>query len=133
MMDRLNFSQLQETNEERYLKVDLLEASVVDVDDDPERFVVRREPGADSHVVELIEAYGEPWGSCSCDGYQYHAGPCSHLAAIWRAQLEELLEIPTARPTAIRVETHDAQQELADAVDGDAGVTNEVATDGGRR
>ncbi|OYR59838.1 hypothetical protein DJ83_11130 [Halorubrum ezzemoulense] len=132
MIDRLNFGQLREAHPDRYQKVDLLEASVVDVDDAPERFVVRREPGADSHVVELVEALGHPWGSCSCDGYAYHDGPCSHLSAVWRAELEGMLEIPTARPTAVAVDIHDEQQELADAVDAGR-VTNEVATDGGRR
>lgn len=132
MMDRLNFSQLRETNEERYLKVDLLEASVVDVDDDPERFVVRREPGADSHVVEIVLAYDEPWGRCSCDGYQFHDGPCSHLSAVWRAHLEDMVDLLEARPTAISVDVRDEQQELADAVDAGR-VTNALATDGGRR
>lgn len=127
MMDRLDFGALQETNEERYLKVDLLEASIID-DGNPERFVVRREPESDAHVVEIVEAHGEPWGRCSCDGYAYHDGPCSHLSAVWRAELEGLLDIPTARPTGIHVEIHGAQQEIADAVD-----RAPVATDGGRR
>jgi hypothetical protein len=127
MMDRLDFGTLRETNEERYEKVDLLEASIVD-DDNPERYVVRREAGSEAHVVEIVEAYGEPWGRCSCDGYKYHSGPCSHLSGVWRAELAGMLEIPTARPTGIHVDVHESQQELADAVDGQT-----VATDGGRR
>lgn len=131
MMDRLDFGALQQTNEERYLKVDLLEASIVDVDDAPERYAVRRDPDADTHVVEIVLAYDEPWGRCSCDGYQFHGGPCSHLSAVWRAHLEGMVDLLEARPTAISVDVRDEQQELADAVDG--GVTNAVATDGGRR
>lgn len=110
-VDRLNFSQVRDAYPDRYEKVDLAADKIVS--DDGARFVVQRD-GGDGHVCQLVESLSHVWGTCSCDGYQYNDGPCSHLCGIWRAESAGLVEIPTGKAESISVEVRDRQQELAD-------------------
>jgi len=110
-LDRLAFDQVRDAYPERFEKVSLAAAQIVD--DDGSHYVVKRPGSDDAHICELVTAMSHAWGKCGCDGYQYNDGPCSHLCAIWRAEQTGLVEIPSAKPTAISVEVHDDQTELA--------------------
>jgi len=125
--ERLCFSQIADAYPDRYSKVNLAASKLVS--DDGPRFVVER-PDGDGHVVELVAALGHYWGQCTCDGFQYNDGPCSHLCGLKRAEGAELIEIPQGEPTAISVEVRDGQQELADHA---AEPERRAATDGGVR
>lgn len=110
--ERLLFSELRETNPDRFEKADLAATSILE--DEPGRFAVQRGESENTHVVALVTAYGEPWGRCSCDGYEHHDGPCSHLCAVWRAEQTDLVDIPPLDPTAIEGDVRGRQQCLAD-------------------
>jgi len=124
--ERLDFSQIADAYPERFQKVDLAAAKLVS--DDGAQFVVER-PDGDGHVVELVSALSHYWGQCTCDGFEYHDGPCSHLCALKRAEGVGLVDIPSGEPTAISVEVRDGQQQLADQIEPD----KRAATDGGVR
>lgn len=127
-LERLEFSRVLDTHPDRYDKVNLAGDRIASLDGP--QFAVDRAESDEGHVCELVEAFGHAWGSCDCDGYQYNAGPCSHLCGVWRAEHRGLVEIPTANPTAISAEVRDGQQELADQV---AEADARTATDGGVR
>lgn len=124
--DRLRFEELRETHPDRYSKADLAATSIIE--DDPGRFAVQRGGSEDTHVAALVTALGETWGRCTCDGYEHHDGPCSHLCAVWRAESEGLVDVPALDPTTIEGDIHGKQQRLADrAAEPDA----RVRADGG--
>lgn len=124
MHEHQSFSDVAQNNPDRFEKADLAETSISILDDG--EFVVQRSPDEDSHRCELVLAFGQPWGSCSCDGYQYHDGPCSHLCAIWRAYQMDLTEVPGARVERIKPAV--GQQPLPEATDDDV---HRVVPDGG--
>lgn len=123
-LERQQFGEVRETDQEKWEKVDLLSARVQSVN--AGEWVVERAESDEAHHVQLAEFAGEPWGTCSCKGYQHHAGPCSHLCAIWRAWLKDMIEVPPARVNAVEAEVTGRQQQLADHF-----AEPEVAADGG--
>lgn len=110
-LDRLEFAAIRDAYPDRYEKVSLAAAQIVD--DDGPRYVVKRPESDDAHICELVTSLAHAWGTCGCEGYKFNDGPCSHLCAVWRAEQNDLVEIPSATPTAISVEIHDDQTELA--------------------
>jgi hypothetical protein len=128
-LDVLSFSELKAENPDRYEKASLAGTAVVD--QGAGRFIVQRDGAEESHIVRLLETAGHPVGKCSCDGYEYHDGPCSHLAAVWRMQLADLLELPGARLRSVDVEVPGEDRELSDAVD--RATRPEARADGGGR
>jgi hypothetical protein len=128
-LDVLAFDELRAQHPDRYEKADLAAASVKD--DGLGCWIVQRGPSDKSHVVELVETAGHPVGSCSCEGYSFHELPCSHLAAVWRMELADLLDIPRARLRSADVEVPGEDQELSTAVDRATGT--EPLPDGGER
>jgi hypothetical protein len=124
-LDRLDYGDVRDSKPDHYHKADLLASTVVS--DDPGRYVVSRGESDSSHVVELATWSGEWWGACSCDGYAYNDGPCSHLCLLHRLERRDLLDVPQATVHGIQCDVHGRQQEIADHVDATA------ATDGGVR
>jgi hypothetical protein len=129
-LDALDFNELRDTNPEKYQKVCLAASSIREIQ--PGKWSVKRDGATDAHAVELVtdDALGLLFGSCTCKGFKFHDGPCSHLSAVYRARDAQLVTLPRARVTSARVELVDRQQELADSLDAPA---VEYATDGGYR
>lgn len=42
-------------------------------------------PGGDAHEVALSREHGAYLGTCDCDGFEYHDGPCAHLCTLRKA------------------------------------------------
>lgn len=113
-LERLSFSEIRDTEPDRFQRVDLAAGRIVS--DDGPRFVVSRNGSDSSHVVSLVDALGHYWGSCSCDGFQkWNSGPCSHLCAVFRAENEGLVEIETGRVESVSVEVLNADLERSDS------------------
>jgi len=129
-LDILSFSEMQAESSDRYEKADLAATSIVE--DGAGRFVVQRGPSDNSHIVRLVETAGHPVGKCSCEGYSGgadhpgHPGPCSHRAAVWRAEHHDLVSIPRARLRSADVEVPCEDRKLSQAVD-------RARADGGER
>jgi hypothetical protein len=128
-LDVLAFDELKAEHPDRYEKADLAATSVVEESDG--RFIVQRAESDESHVARLVETVGHPVGKCSCDGYQWHDGPCSHLSAVWRMEHHGLVELPKARLRSVDVEVPGEDRELSDAVD--RATRPEARADGGGR
>ena len=118
-VDRLEFAPIQEAYPERWDKCDLAQMSITETE--PGEYCVQREPNSDAHVAHLAIVLHEPYGKCSCDGYEYHDGPCSHLCGLWRAHQAELIQIPRGRPQAVTVDVVDAEEEQAQQAIADGG------------
>lgn len=127
-LDLLTFSEVRDTNEERYTKADLAASQLVN--NGGGQFIVRRDGADDGHVCHLVESCGQAWGDCGCDGYEYNDGPCSHLCALWRASHEGLVEIPRGRIVRASVEIIDADVERAQTA---AEPEKRIRADGGVR
>ena len=56
-------------------------------------FVVRLTDSDDGHTARVAREGGEYVGKCSCKGFEYHDGPCSHLAAVRIADHRDAIEI----------------------------------------
>lgn len=125
-LDRQDFKQVEQTHPDRYNRLDLLGAQVFR--DEPGKYIIQATDSDTSHVTQLVKAVSHPWGHCTCDGYQYNDGPCSHLCAVWRAHLKNYIELDHARVNTIQCDVVNRQQEIADHVD-----NRETATDGGQR
>lgn len=58
-------------------------------------FVVRLTDSESGHVCSLSrDGDGEYRGYCSCRGYQYHDGPCTHLWALRIAERDNAVDLP---------------------------------------
>lgn len=124
-LSKLNFNQLRETHPDRYQKADLAAFSAVE--SDPGRWATQRGPSEDSHVTQLVRNEGRFLGDCSCEGFDYNDGPCSHLCGLHRLYGEGLINIPAARIRTATVDVPGEDQQLAHYTD------QETAADGGRR
>ena len=58
-------------------------------------------PGGDAHLVAVAHEGGEYVGTCDCEGWEYHDGPCAHLCTVRKAAFlgvtdarDEPVEIP---------------------------------------
>lgn len=123
-LERLSFSEIRDAYPDRFQKVDLA-ASRIECLDGPQ-FAVERNDSDEGHAVELVETLSHYWGTCTCDGFGWNDGPCSHLCALKRADAKGLISIPTGEPEAISVEVRDRQQEIADHA-----AEPDIAADGG--
>lgn len=122
--EHLAFSEIRETHPDRWDKADLAETSISSLES-PGEWVVQRSPDDDSHVVELVRAFSQAWGHCSCDGFQFHDGPCSHLCAVWRAFQRDLVDVPRAQ---VRTIEPVVGQQTLEPTDDDV---KQAVTDGG--
>ena len=85
--------------------------------------------GDGTHSVVLIEEAGEFVGRCSCDGFEFHDGPCAHLITIRKGAVVPDSDV-NGTPIRIRsVDAVDEDDDLADHYDD----TERVRADGGRR
>jgi len=100
-LNRLTFSEIREEHLDRYHKADLAATSMIETE--PGEFIVSRGESDRSHLCTLVLAAREAYGHCTCDGYTYNSGPCSHLCALWRARSYGLIELPNGRIERIEV------------------------------
>lgn len=115
-LDRLDFRAVEEEHPDRYHRGSVASTSIVV--DDADRFVVSHPDSDDSHVCRLAVAGRLGYfGSCSCDGYEYHDGPCSHLCAIERMAEIGHVDVPHFDIQRAVGDVRDPEQERADAED----------------
>lgn len=56
-------------------------------------YAVRLTDSEDSHVVNIVQD-GEAFSAaCTCDGFRYHDGPCSHQWAVYYADKRQAIDI----------------------------------------
>ena len=128
MLDRLSFDQKRHQNPELYEKADLAATSIKTRKRG--EYVVQRGESDTAHPCSLVIAADEAYGHCSCDGFGYNSGPCSHLCAVWRAHHAGILQLPTGRIQTVTVELTDRDEERADQQEQ---LDQPVAPDGGGR
>jgi hypothetical protein len=54
------------------------------------------------HIAAIVEDGDGYSGCCSCDGWQYHDGPCTHLWALRRADAWDVISIATVKDALTR-------------------------------
>lgn len=125
-LDRLDYQMVRNAYPDRYNRGEL--ASVSIMPQKAGRFVVKFPDSDDGHQSVLANAPAGYFGTCSCDGYDYHDGPCSHLSILRRAVSASLVEPGYIEPETISGELRDPDQELADTVDhGPSSLTRDYA------
>lgn len=68
--------------------------------------------GEGTHRVVLGLENGSYTGGCSCDGFEYHDGPCAHLCTIRKAAA---IGYPDVHGTAIQIRPVDRDPDAAEA------------------
>lgn len=56
-------------------------------------FVVRLTQSDDAHTCYIARDAGQYVGKCTCKGYKYNSGPCSHLCALRLSEQRDVVEI----------------------------------------
>jgi len=73
--------------------------------------------GEDAHVAKLRHEGRGYVGTCDCDGFKFHSGPCAHLVALRKAEFIGATDV-RGEPVHIADETEpfddDVEQAMAD-------------------
>jgi len=57
-------------------------------------------PDGDAHLVAVAREDGEHVGTCDCEAWEYHDGPCAHLCTVRKAAFAEVEDVE-GEPVAI--------------------------------
>jgi hypothetical protein len=91
-------------------------------------------PGGDAHLVAVAREDGQYVGTCDCEAWEYHDGPCAHLCAVRKAAFAGVEDVECEPVTIPRVDldAHSADKRAV-AYGGYVDRAQRVDAVGGRR
>lgn len=125
LVERLDFNQVEQAYPDRWRKARPGNQFVNPHDDDPGRYIVRRQGSDEWHEITLVSVDDSLFGRCDCDGFEHHDGPCSHLCAVFRIVQPEAIYSPPVTAADVDLRTPDEQRAQT------AAEPDVAATDGG--
>ena len=111
MTEPLDFQSKRDAESESWERADATAALIETVAWDCWRVLLP--DGDESHECHLHRDHGAFVGSCDCEGFQYHDGPCAHLCAVRKAAFGQVAD---TRGEPVRIhDLDDVERERADA------------------
>ena len=91
-------------------------------------------PDGDAHLVAVAREDGQHVGTCDCEAWEYHDGPCAHLCVVRKAAFVGVEDVEGEPVTILRVDL-DAHEsgERAVADGGYVDRAQRTGATGGRR